>query len=130
MSDETLVFLLPVLALCWVCNRSSACVEANMTKNEIEQILAQRKEQYGEYKAVAKMTAKACKALKIDDGLRKKHFAHWFAAVMILNKLARVRNGEINHKDSWDDIAGYARLISQLIKTEQKEPFGLSPSAK
>ena len=35
---------------------------------------------------------------------------------MILQKLARAFNGNPNKKDTWDDIAGYATLVSKTLK--------------
>jgi len=35
---------------------------------------------------------------------------------MILVKLSRIIYGNPNHKDHWDDIAGYAELISETLK--------------
>lgn len=35
---------------------------------------------------------------------------------MIATKVGRILSGDQNHKDSWDDLAGYARLISEQIK--------------
>jgi Domain of unknown function (DUF6378) len=31
---------------------------------------------------------------------------------MILHKIARIVSGNPNHKDHWDDIAGYAHIVS------------------
>lgn len=38
------------------------------------------------------------------------------AVDMILHKLGRVAAGDPNFKDHWDDIAGYARLVSQDLE--------------
>ena len=38
------------------------------------------------------------------------------ALEMICNKMARILNGNPNHKDHWDDIAGYATLISKALE--------------
>lgn len=35
---------------------------------------------------------------------------------MIAHKIARILAGDSNHKDHWDDIAGYARLVADSIK--------------
>ena len=35
---------------------------------------------------------------------------------MILVKLSRILYGDPNFKDHWDDIAGYAELISETLK--------------
>jgi hypothetical protein len=35
---------------------------------------------------------------------------------MIFSKLARIINGDANHIDSWLDIAGYAKLVSDRLE--------------
>ncbi len=35
---------------------------------------------------------------------------------MIAHKIARILAGDPNHKDHWDDIVGYARLVADSIK--------------
>jgi len=37
------------------------------------------------------------------------------AIEMIFHKLARIANGLPNYRDSWDDIAGYAQLVSKTL---------------
>lgn len=37
---------------------------------------------------------------------------------MIFTKISRVLTGNPDHVDNWDDIAGYATLISKQIKGE------------
>ena len=39
---------------------------------------------------------------------------------MIASKLARIVIGNSNHRDSWIDIAGYAKLVADSI--EKSEP--------
>jgi hypothetical protein len=39
---------------------------------------------------------------------------------MICRKMARIANGNIYHVDSWDDIAGYATLVSNILKDAQE----------
>lgn len=34
------------------------------------------------------------------------------ALEMIMHKIARILAGDANHKDHWDDISGYAQLVS------------------
>lgn len=34
---------------------------------------------------------------------------------MIVHKISRILAGDPNHKDHWDDIAGYAQLVSDRI---------------
>jgi len=35
---------------------------------------------------------------------------------MIAHKIARILNGDPNYADSWDDIAGYAKLVGDRLK--------------
>lgn len=39
---------------------------------------------------------------------------------MIAHKLGRIANGDPSYIDSWDDIAGYAKLVADWLR-EQKE---------
>ena len=36
---------------------------------------------------------------------------------MIAHKIARICAGDPNHKDHWHDIAGYAQLVEERIKS-------------
>lgn len=35
---------------------------------------------------------------------------------MIAHKIGRILNGDPNYRDSWDDIAGYAKLAADRCK--------------
>ena len=40
---------------------------------------------------------------------------------MISNKLGRAFNGDITYADTWDDIAGYAKLVANHMKANYPE---------
>jgi hypothetical protein len=40
---------------------------------------------------------------------------------MIMHKVARILNGDPNYSDSWHDIAGYAKLIDDVLIKENAE---------
>lgn len=40
---------------------------------------------------------------------------------MLANKVGRVLNGDPNHIDSWLDMAGYAMLVVERLKSEVRE---------
>jgi hypothetical protein len=44
------------------------------------------------------------------------HPAYKAAVIMIAQKLSRLLSGDINHTDSWHDIAGYATLAEDFAK--------------
>lgn len=43
-------------------------------------------------------------------------FIHREALEMIVHKIGRILNGDPNYADSWDDIAGYARLVADRVR--------------
>ena len=47
------------------------------------------------------------------------------ALEFILTKVARIVNGDPRHKDSWDDVAGYAILISKRLEEENHDDQGM-----
>lgn len=78
-----------------------------------EQILQERGNDYGEYHRIAKFTNKSLEELLSLSKPSDPVFIE--SAHMILQKLARAFNGNVYKKDTWDDIAGYAKLASQHI---------------
>ncbi len=84
--------------------------------DEIDALLAEREKTHGNYLSHA----------IIVQGLKKKmrDTAYWYrispqhkeSLEMIAHKIARILAGDPNHKDHWDDIAGYARLGANSIK--------------
>lgn len=40
------------------------------------------------------------------------------ALEMIQHKIGRILAGNPNHKDHWDDIAGYAKLVANRVKDD------------
>ena len=43
------------------------------------------------------------------------------ALEMIAHKIARIANGNPNHIDNWDDIAGYATLVADELRRVSDE---------
>ena len=44
---------------------------------------------------------------------------HREAIHMILHKIGRIANGNPNHADSWQDIAGYAQMVVDYIEKDR-----------
>jgi hypothetical protein len=49
---------------------------------------------------------------------------------LIATKLARLTHGDPTHRDTWDDIAGYAQLISTRLSHRRKGGFDLTDEEK
>ena len=83
---------------------------------KIETTLAEREKTYGDYEDVAKISQFLKQILW--DG-KQYHNLRSFqleSLDMICNKMARIVNGDPKYKDSWHDIEGYAKLVSDRLK--------------
>lgn len=86
-------------------------------KQTIEATLAERQAQYGCFEDVAFVTENIMDILGRvrTNGLNELPYPHRMALYMIASKMARIVNGDFNHKDSWHDIGGYSKLIEDLL---------------
>lgn len=85
---------------------------------EIEKVrktLNQRATQYGSFEDVSYTTQELLNTLFARSNYDQLPMPHKEAIHMICSKIARIVNGDYNHKDSWHDIQGYAKLIEDLI---------------
>lgn len=86
-------------------------IESNKM-SDINNTLQERGNRYGEFVDHADVT----QALKVISNtfLKSKYKVlsapHQEALDMIYHKIGRILNGDPNYKDSWHDIAGYAKL--------------------
>lgn len=84
--------------------------------DEISDTLAERGNRYGPFDGHAKIT-QAIKRSYYDS-------PNWLilppdmkeALDMIAHKIGRILNGDPNYRDSWIDMAGYAKLISDRLE--------------
>jgi hypothetical protein len=74
--------------------------------SDIDSVLKERGEQYGDFKdhAILSQALKNATRLNAPDYMRE-------SMDMICYKIARIVNGNPAHIDSWRDIAGYAMLV-------------------
>lgn len=88
--------------------------------NKVQRILATRGGRYGDYRNNAEVTQQIMRCL--EEGLRYGDLndMHREALHMIAHKMSRIVNGDANWHDSWDDIAGYAKLVSDRIPGEKE----------
>lgn len=83
-----------------------------------DEILQERGSRYGKFTDHAAITQalKHVMATYDPDKWEKLADDHREALDMIAHKIGRILNGDPNYADSWDDIAGYATLVSKRIK--------------
>lgn len=80
---------------------------------ERDPILVEREKTHGsfdDYSTLAMEIIDKISKHRYDKGIPTGKPQHREAVSMIVRKLSRIVNGKENHKDHWDDIAGYAKL--------------------
>jgi hypothetical protein len=79
-------------------------------------LLAERGKVHGDFTETARM-AVLLKALchSSESNWERMSPAQQEGLDMIMHKAARILCGDPNHRDHWDDIAGYAHIVSKRI---------------
>lgn len=82
----------------------------------IETILAERSITHGNFSDQAELAQRFKQiAMYNFNSSRPLTAVQREALSMILLKISRIIAGDPNHKDHWDDIAGYAKLVSERL---------------
>ena len=84
--------------------------------DNVETILAQRGKDYGDYASKAQFIQNMKLLIRMSP--------NWFdldpdmreSMEMIVHKMGRIAYGDPSHLDSWIDIAGYAKLVSDRLQ--------------
>ena len=84
----------------------------------IAAILTERGNRYGKFTTHAEhtQTLKAIFRAKMGEKWDNLADDQKEALEMIAHKLGRIMNGDPNYADSWVDIAGYAKLVSDRLE--------------
>lgn len=82
---------------------------------DIDQILAERGTQYGMFGEVSLVAQNIKSAMRHSPNWKRLPADMREALEMIAAKSARILNGDPTHIDSWRDIEGYARLVSERL---------------
>lgn len=86
----------------------------------VEKILAERETTHGDFSKTAEIS-QDFKRVLVKHGEGKLTNVQAESLGVICHKIARILNGNPNHKDHWDDIAGYATLASKEIDKKQEK---------
>ena len=92
---------------------------------DINELLAERGKRYGEFDRHAAITQDLKSVIRhhVMDLDRKLEADMAEALAMICHKIGRIINGDATYVDSWDDIAGYAKLVADRLRRDQAHPF-------
>jgi hypothetical protein len=85
----------------------------------IDDILRERETRYGDFLDHACITQGIKLAIFRAADLDKLKCDHKEALEMIAHKIGRIINGDPEYADNWDDIAGYAKLVSDRIRASR-----------
>lgn len=80
----------------------------------VKKILAQRQKTHGKFATHAAISQHLKDVMRA-HGLDELSPEQREALEMVAHKIARVLNGNPNHRDHWDDIAGYATLVAEEL---------------
>ena len=85
---------------------------------DITQTLNERGSRYGTFVGHADVTQQLKRVINCELGTRGKTLAddQQEALEMICHKIGRIVNGDPDYADSWVDIAGYAKLVSDRLE--------------
>jgi hypothetical protein len=84
-------------------------------KVDIDAILTERGSQYGSFVSHAEITQQLKSVVETyNKGNLGADMQE--ALDMICHKMGRIINGNPAHIDSWDDIAGYAKLVADRLR--------------
>lgn len=83
---------------------------------KIEDTLKDRGQEYGPFTEQFRVAQKIKEAMRNSANWDTMHSWHRESLEMIAHKISRIVTGNPNHHDSWHDIEGYARLVSEWIQ--------------
>lgn len=80
-----------------------------------EELLKERGATHGDFGDHARVTQSLKNVMRVAHGYERLNNMQVESIEMIFHKIGRILSGDPNHHDHWDDIAGYAKLVSQRI---------------
>jgi hypothetical protein len=86
----------------------------------VDKILAERPSKHGEFEENSRATWEIMRALQGERNWPTLTDPEKHALYMIAHKMARVMAGDAKCEDHWDDIAGYATLVAERLRTPVK----------
>jgi hypothetical protein len=82
-----------------------------------EALLAERGKSHGDFTDHARVTQSLKYGMRNSPKWDKLTPIQIEALEMIQHKIGRILSGDPKHQDHWDDIAGYAKLVSDRLKS-------------
>lgn len=91
---------------------------AEPAHSSVDAMLIERGKRYGEFTGHARITQMLKEEFRAEDNWNIMKPDQRECLDMIAHKLGRILNGDPHYYDSWKDIAGYAKLVSDRLEKE------------
>lgn len=107
--------------------------------DKMNQLLKDRESNYGNYHTLANLSQTLNKiinqhytAVHSVEGQPAPQLPNFMAesVQMICQKIARIANGNIQHIDSWEDIAGYALRVVEILQEHERAQVEAAKAAE
>lgn len=85
----------------------------------IDSTLQERGERYGSFEHHAKIAQDLQRVLHAEAGWAKLADDQRQALTVIMDKVARMLNGDPAYRDNWHDIVGYAKLVDDRMSRDE-----------
>lgn len=86
---------------------------------DITSLLTERGQRYGRFEGHAAVTQSLKAAMRASKNWHHLDPDMKESLEMIAHKIGRILNGDPEYMDSWDDIQGYARLVSDRLQMKK-----------
>jgi hypothetical protein len=83
---------------------------------DVTEVLTERGTNYGTFTGTARVAQHLKHCIRQGDSYHKLAADQKESLDLIATKLARIVNGDPEYADSWIDIAGYAKLVSDRLE--------------
>lgn len=84
----------------------------------VQETLAARGSRYGDFHDNAKISQELQRIMQESPSYIRMNSLHREGLTAIMQKIARILNGDPNYADNWHDIQGYARLVEERLPKE------------
>ena len=81
----------------------------------VTELLAERRRTHGDFNDHARVTQMLKAVMENEPTWRRLNDCQKEALAMIAHKIGRILAGNPDHRDHWDDIAGYAKITSERL---------------
>ncbi len=82
------------------------------------EIITERGNRYGEFQHHALITQNIKKAMRCSPNWNSLADDQTECLEMLAHKMGRILNGDPDYLDSWDDLEGYVRLVSNRLRAD------------